>query len=228
MGWTNVERSSLTGARPRWVMLGIVLLLLVAAAAPKCSAQTWGEFFNQKKTQRKYLLNQITALQAYIGYAKKGYAVVSEGINTVGDISRGEFGLHSAFISGLKRVSPAVRNDARVAEIIAMQLSILKGFSSLKAGGQLSAEQMSYVAEVSGGVTSACYQDLSELLLIVSSGELEMNDKERLERLDQVHARMVEKSGFTSSFCLEVKGLISQKATESETLQKLRRYYGIN
>jgi hypothetical protein len=226
MVWTRREYSVLTGARLRWVIVFLAGVLLITATAPRCSAQTWGEIFNQKKTQKKYLLNQIAALQVYLGYARKGYDVVSSGLDAVRDISSGEFNLHSAFISGLKKVSPAVRNDTRVAEIIAMQLSILKGFARIKGGDLLSPDQVIYVAEVANGVIAECYQDLSELLLVVSSGKLELNDQQRLERLGGIHERMADKSAFAQSFSGEVSLLIRQKSIEQQSLEKLRRYYG--
>jgi hypothetical protein len=39
-------------------------------------------------------------LQGYIGFAKKGYDIATNGIHTVRDIKNGEFGLHSALSQG--------------------------------------------------------------------------------------------------------------------------------
>ncbi|MCH5688762.1 conjugal transfer protein TraI [Niabella sp. W65] len=49
----------------------LLFLLLVVSAGSNLQAQTFAEWFQQKKTQKKYLLQQIAALQVYIGYAKK-------------------------------------------------------------------------------------------------------------------------------------------------------------
>ena len=52
-----------------------------------CHAQTWAEWFQQKQTQKKYLIEQIAALQVYLGYAKKGYDIASKGIHLLqGDV----------------------------------------------------------------------------------------------------------------------------------------------
>ncbi|WP_448103463.1 hypothetical protein [Pedobacter panaciterrae] len=203
-------------------------LVLITATAPGCRAQTWAEWFSQKKTQKKYLLQQIAAFQVYIGYAKKGYEIVGSGLQTVRDISNGEFNLHNVFITGLKQVSPAIRNDVRIAEIIALQFGMLRSFSGLKSSGGLSADQLLYVAEVANEVISACYHDLEELLLIITSGKLEMKDDERLSRLNGIYERMQEKSAFTQNFCGEVDVLIHQRELELETVEKLRRYYEID
>jgi len=200
----------------------------MVATAPKCSAQNWSEIFNQKKTQIKYSLNQIAALQLYISYAQKGYQVASAGINTVRDITDGEFSLHQAFVTGLKQVSPVISKDFRVAEIITMQAWILRSFSSFKGENLLSGDQMLYTAQVAAVVISECYQELSELLLVVTAGKVEMNDQERLIRLEEIYLRMLDKSEFTRGFCLELEIMGKQRQSEQQTIKSIRRWYEIN
>lgn len=225
----SIEQLRFNGFRQRYKCFGTLLLvlLMIAAAAPNCRAQTWAEIFKQNKTQRKYLLNQIAALQVYIGYAKKGYELVGSGIGTIRDLSRGEFDLHTAFITGLKQVSPLIRNDARVAEIITLQLSVMKSFGGIKSGQWLSADQLFYVAEVTDVVLGKCYHDLEELLLVITAAKLEMKDDERLKRLEGIHERMLDKYAFAQSFSREAGLLIRQKQLEQNTVEKLRRYYEI-
>jgi hypothetical protein len=213
----------------RKVLLCFCLLLVLGFGSGfSATAQTWAEWFSQKKTQKKYLLEQIAALQVYLEFARKGYAVVGDGIGLVRDISRGEFSLHEAFISGLAKVSPVVRNDFRVAEIVLLQAGILKAFNGIKGQDLLSADQLVYVAEVASGVINDCYADLAELLLVVTSGKLEMSDAERLDRLDQIYLRMLDRSGFSRWFCGDASLLLRQKKMEQQTLKNLRRYYGID
>ena len=135
--------------------------------------------------------------------------------------------MHNAFITGLKQVSPAIRNDLRIGEIIALQLGMLKNFDSVKSSGGLRPEQLIYIAEVANEVISTCYHDLEELLLIITSGKLEMKDDERLSRLNGIYDRMLDKFAFTQDFCGEAKMLVRQRELEQETVKKLRRYYEI-
>lgn len=210
------------------LILVLAALLLTAAAAPSCRAQTFGEWFNQKKTQKKYLLEQIAALQVYIGYAKKGYELVGSGIETIRDITSGEFGLHNAFVSGLKKVSPVIRDDVRVAEIVAMELEIIAGFSRMRGLEGLRVDQLMYLGSVSGLVLLGCYQDLEELLLVVTSGKVEMKDDERLVRLNGIYERMVDRSAFARYFSGQFAGLLRQQSLEAEAIERLRRYYEID
>lgn len=203
----------------------LVLVLLVAVFPLFSLAQTFGEFFNQKKTQKKYLLQQIAALEVYAGYLKKGYQIVDGGLTTIRDISNGEFKLHNVFISSLKQVSPVIRKDARIAEIIALQLSILKAFGEIKSNALLSVDNLNYIALVADGIITACYADLEELLLVITSGKLEMQEDERLERLDKVYISMLDKSAFTQDFCNHTAQLIRQRASEQNEIGNLMNMF---
>src|SRR5674476_818487 len=96
--------------------LFIILTLIFIAA--DSHAQTWDEWFAQKQTQKKYLLQQIAALQTYISTAEKGYKIASDGIHTISNIKNGELNLHSLFFNSLKTVNPKIKNATIVAEII--------------------------------------------------------------------------------------------------------------
>lgn len=205
-----------------------ICFLLCAFSFQPAKAQTFAEWFSQKKKQKEYLLKQIAGLQVYIGFAKKGYDIASSGIHTVRDIKNGEFGLHSAFFSSLKAVSPFIRNNSKVAEIIEMQLSISKSFNGIKSNDLLSDGDRDYIGSVREKVLDECLTDLEELLLVITSGKIEMTDDERIKRLDQVYAGMKDKSAFTQSFTGEVSLFISQKESEQRSINQNRRLYEIN
>ncbi len=204
-----------------------LMTVLVSAAATETMAQTWREFFSQKKTQKKYLLQQIAALQTYISYAKKGYNITSTGISTIKDIKNGEFDLHNAFFNSLKTVSPLVRKNVKIAEIIDLQQSITKNLNGIGDNASLSQADREYIASVRKKVLEECAADLEALLLIVTSGRLEMTDDQRINRLDNLYAAMRDKSAFTQSFCNGARLLIRQKADEKQAIQLLKTQYEI-
>jgi len=49
-----------------------IFLLIIISFSRTSYAQTWNEWFNQKKAQIQYLLGQVAANEIYIGYAEKG------------------------------------------------------------------------------------------------------------------------------------------------------------
>src|SRR5690349_4960560 len=89
------------------------------------NAQTFNEWFRQKKTQKKYLLQQIAALKVYLDYLKKGYKIVDKGLTIVGDIKQGKFDLDIEYLESLANVNSAVSGSAKVAGIIAYQKRIM-------------------------------------------------------------------------------------------------------
>lgn len=198
--------------------------LLVCGFPLSGAAQTFAEFFKQKKTQKRYLLQQIAALKVYLGYAKKGYELVGSGLSTVRDITNGEFSLHNAFISSLKKVSPFVRSNAKVAEIIACQLGIMRAFD-IGERDKLPVSSQLYVQDVKAHLLDECFKDLEELLLVVTAGKVEMSDSDRLERLDKVYLSMMDKYSFALDFSAQVKLLIAGGTSEELSINYLKRLY---
>lgn len=210
----------------KYLRLGLSAFMLLLLVCTDLRAQTWAEFFKQKKTQKKYLLHQIAALQVYIGYARKGYELVGNGLETVRDISNGELGLHNAFIKSLRQVSPAVRNDVRVAEFLSMQLLVLRITRSWGDHELLTDENRDYISAVGGNLRGKCLDDLEELLLVVTAGKLEMDDQERLRRIGVLYESMNLHLGFTREFTAQVNLLVSSRQRELLELEQMEDHYG--
>lgn len=205
---------------------GLAALMVLSLFTFSAPAQTWGEIFNQKKTQQKYLMQQIAALQLYIGYAKKGYAIVGGGINLVRDISDGQFGLHKSFFASLAAVNPNIKSSAVVSEIIESGLSIVSIAKSWKPS-EFSLSEGAYVSMVKANLLTLVVSDLEELLLVITSGRLEMKDDERMDRLQALRESLQEKHGFSLSFDSDLRMLKRQRGREQQSIDQIRRWYGI-
>ena len=202
-----------------------ILLLIILFSGSGSHAQTWSEWFSQKKTQKKYLLEQLAALKVYAGYAKKGYQIGSTGINFIRDLSKGEFDLHDTFISSLKTASPFISNNGRVTEIIALQMEINGVFAELLKNNSLSSSNLAYARLVNHNLLQECLNEMQELLIVVTSGKIEMPEGERLERLEGIYNSMQEKSVFAKHFSRGAKLLIAQKKMELHNLKSLEKWY---
>jgi hypothetical protein len=202
------------------------MLVALSSWAFSASAQTWGEFFSQKKTQKKYLLQQIAALQVYIGYAKKGYDIVGSGIHAVRDISNGEFSLHRNFFSSLAAVNPNIKNSAAVSEIINGGLAVIAVLKQWTSAG-LNAEDQTYVALVRADLLAECAADLEDLFMVITAGKLEMKDDERLTRLETLRLSMQDKYDFALYFTGNLQRLIRNRVREQQSIDQIRRWYGI-
>lgn len=203
-----------------------LLIILLTAMATVTRAQTWNEVFKQKETQKKYLIQQIAAMKLYAGYLKKGYDIANKGINSIKDISKGEFDLHQSFFTSLKMVNPAIAGNSKIAQVIAWQMTISKDLFVLNSRIELPPSDKSYIRQVRLKVMKECEQDMEELLLVITQGKLEMKDDERINRLDKVYESMKDKYQFTQSFSNQVKTLSLQKEQEERNNEASKKLYG--
>ena len=167
-------------------------------------AQTLEEWTQQKQTQIKYLLNQVAANKVYIAYLQKGYSIASKGLTTIGQIKNGEYTLHKDFFNALLSINPAIKNWSKVAGIITLQVQIIKqvnkGFNRIKELDQLTTDELIYCSTIIQNLFNDCEEIIRELLIIITDGNLEMKDDERIRRIDQLHVSM--QSNFT--FCTKL------------------------
>jgi len=176
-------------------------------------AQTFDEWFRQKKTQIKYLVSQIAALKVYDSYLNKGYNIAQNGLTDIYDFKKGEFDLHQTFFSSLKAINPTVANYARIADIISYQQAIIKNFKQVLQTQNITPAEMSYLQSVYNNMTDACTKSLNELIDVVTADTYTMKDDERIKRIDAVYADMKDKYGFTQSFTSEAQLLAAERVS---------------
>lgn len=207
----------------------IIAILLVVFYAGH--AQSWDEFFNQKKTQKKYLVQQIAALQVYAGYLQKGYTIARDGISRVQSIGKGDFSLHNNFFASPGIVNPRIKHYAKVAEIIVMQVSIAKQASSTmkqcRNGKQLTGAEINYLQSVFNRLLNDCIQSLDELNTVISNGNTQMKDDERIKRIDALYTDMQDKQVFVQSFNRSANGLTVQRINEARDIVISKKLNGV-
>ncbi|MDM8172950.1 hypothetical protein QT327_01080 [Olivibacter sp. 47] len=208
------------------VLLYWIVILPLSSVVNIAQAQTFSEFFKQKKTQKKYLLTQIAALQLYSGYVRDGYNIARSGLQTVKGFTNGEFSLHNVFISSLTAVSPFIRNHVKVTETMAFQLAISKLFNMLKKDvGVLSSSQKAYVEKIHAKLSEDCSRDMEELMLVIASGKIEMTEGQRLQRLDKVYMSMRDRFSFAQHFAGQVNVLKGQIRSELKSVNQIHNMY---
>lgn len=212
-------------------MKKLTILLLLSLLATGIQAQTYDELFEQKKTQKKYLIQQIAALKIYLGYVKEGYSIAEKGLNTIGDIKNGELNLHTDYFSSLKNVKPEIKNHTKVAGIISLQISIMDTYkhvySNVNESGAFNPEEVSYINRVFTRLLDDCAGTLDELTMITTASKLEMKDGERLERIDELYKDMQDKYTFAQSFGNEAMVLAVGRIQEKNNIQTSRTLNGI-
>lgn len=209
----------------------LLFLLILVSMTGSLKAQTLAEWFQQKKIQKKYLLQQIAALQIYIGYAQKGYQIAKEGLTTIGGFTRGEFNLHADYFNSLKVVNPEIKHYAKVAEIIGLEIKIVQNYNStfrkLKSTDAFSNDELSYIRSVFTNLLDDCEKTLDELIAVTTDGKLEMTDDERMARIDKLYLDMQDKFTFCNSFSNDAKLLAASRIKEQTEVKTSRALQGI-
>ncbi len=191
-------------------------------------AQSFAEWFNQKKTQIKYLTQQIAALQACRTSLEQGYAMMKSEWGAIGNFKNGEFGLHQDYYNSLLAVNPRVKSSVNLSTIQAEQQSIVSQFNAIKNLNGLQADELAYINSVRQNIIDQCSKDLDDLQAVLSAGELQMTDDERIQRINQITAAIKDKYVFTCSFVNQVRLLAMQRNKDDQNTQTLRRYYETN
>lgn len=209
----------------------IIFSITLTLSCSFVNAQTFNEWFRQKKTQKKYLKEQIVALKVYLDKLKKGITIVHKGLNTISNIKDGNFNLDRDFFSSLKNVKPAIRNSAKVADILAFQVYVIRDMKEVyqfcEHNDNFTPEEIRYIAKVHQNLLLLCDASLSELLTIIHSGEAEMTDNERLIKINKIYDDMLDKHTFVQAFKNDTQALSLEREKEKRELELLKKNFEI-
>ena len=208
----------------------LIIILSLTVLFNHSRAQTFDEWFNQKKTQKKYLIEQIVALQVYLDYVKKGYTIAKNGLTAIENIKNGNFNLDRDFFKSLKNVKPAIKNSVKVVDIIAFQYSIIRDMKNVyrfcQNNKHFTPEEVRYVARVHTSMLLLCDASLSELHTIIQSDDAQMTDDERLQRIDKIYGDMEDKQAFVRAFSNDTRLLSLEREKEGIEINQLKKQYG--
>lgn len=205
----------------------VILLLCVASLSTK--AQTFGEWFNQKKTQTKYLIQQIAELKVYAGVLNKGYTIARGGLQTINNIKHGDFNLHSDYFASLKNVPPAVRDALLVSDIMLYQKQLIGLCHSDHNLFTTDQPESNIVAAKNSldGILDQVNTSIDMLTLLVSSGRLSMKDDQRVSQLQALDLALADLYQYAQGFQLSTAQLIQQRKAEEGSLYMLKKLNGI-
>jgi len=202
------------------------MVLLISTQVASAQSFSFSDLFGQANKQKNYYMQQIAAYNAFESELKQGYNVIKNGLSGIQAINLAELNAHSAYYASLKQPGSAVKNNTQVQDILTWQSDIVNSFNQPFAG--LTSDEQSYVTTVQANLLNGCNTDLADLQNLLASGNLQMTDDQRLNRLAKIHADMLDKYRFSQSFCNSVKLLAAQRqqgTTETQTLQSI---YGTN
>lgn len=209
----------------RVALCGFFLLIAVLP----CRAQTFSEWFRQKKTQKKYLLQQVVKLQLYLQYAKKGYNIVNTGLTTISRIKDGDFKLHEFFFAGLSTVNPTIRSYSKTEAALSRIENIHRRAGNAK---NLLADNTLFTDEEKNFITGALDNMLQQLLDdagqlndLLANNSMQMSDGERLECIDSVYESLDLKEQWVTHLVIQCNLLTRQREKRGNDLKVLQEIY---
>lgn len=208
------------------ITIVITLFLLISLNMPvKIHAQS------QEATQLVLNYEKLRQLEEILDNMYKGYKILSNGYNTIKNISEGNFSLHQVFLDGLYAVNPAVRNYKRIPYIIQYQKFLVKeykrAFNRFKIDPNLTVREVKYLANVYSYLFKQSLRNLDELLMIVTAAKLRMSDEERLRAIDRIYYDLENKVVFLKLFNSTTQWLAMQRARDNHDVITLQKLYGV-
>lgn len=192
--------------------------------------QTWSEWFKQKKTQKKYLLEQIAAYQVYLGYAKKSYDLAKDGTKLIGDIKNGDFGLHNEYFNSLKIVNPKIKDASQTRDLLAMYLAMEKSRSAVlkltESSKVFSTEEKIAIFDFHTNLKKEVEKNMGEMKLLTENGRLELTDDERILRIGDLYREMQLKYGLQLQTAAKIKAVAVSRISDNNSLESLKKLYG--
>ena len=187
----------------------------------------------QSDEAKQLLLNveKLAQFKQILSDLKKGYDILSKGYNTIKDISQGNFDLHKVFLDGLMEVSPAVKKYKKVADIIRMQIQLVKeyksAFNRFKNNTHFDIKEVDYIGKVSNNLFDASLKNLDALVTVITANQLRMTDDERLNSIDKIYDEMQDKLVFLRHFNNSTSILAVQRKREKNDVDVMRKLYDL-
>lgn len=136
-------------------------------------------------------LNQLNELLAQM---KARYEIVQRGYLQVKSVTEGNFQLHEVFLNRLYTVNPKVKTYYRVGEIFHLQVQLLEfsrnSLKQLKLEPKSSLQDIAYLSGVFFRLTGVSMRNLEELILLITDGQFQMDDAERISAIDRIYSDM--------------------------------------
>lgn len=159
------------------------------------------------------------------------YRVLEFGYNTISKIASGNYSVHELFIDGLMMVNPSIRNYKRIPYIINYQQLLLQEYSRaydrFQRDPHFTPQEIQYLYNVYSYLFTASVRNIDDLIDIITSTKLSMNDDERLRAIDAIYYEMESKLRFVRSFNNSTQLLAIQRARSANDVKTINQLYGV-
>lgn len=210
-------------------MKKLVITVACIIATLLSHAQNFEQWFRQKQTEIKYLAEQIAALKAYGEVLSKGYDIAHRGLTDIFSAKEKDYRQHDSYFNSLWKVKSGIKRYSKVALTLEMKSLIEGSYRKLRSwpSDLLNDSEWDYINRVFKNLLRGSEDLTDELSMVVSNGQVQLKDDERLRRIDSIYSQMQDRYQFSQSFLSQIKVLIADWLKENGELQKLSSLYGL-
>lgn len=207
-------------------MKTILIILFLSIGTLRATAQV------EELAQLALNIEKLAQFKQILSDLKKAYQILYGGYNTIRNISEGNFTLHQGFLDGLFQISPAVKQYKKTGEIITLQVQLVKEYKNAYArfrhNNWFAKNEIDHIGMVYSRLFKQSVENLDALINVITANKLRMSDDERLSAIDQIFARMQEKTVFLRNFNSSTSVLGIQRSRDQNDVEAMRRLYKIN
>lgn len=210
-------------------MIRVIMMVLLVPNVGILNAQTFEEWFKQKETQIKYLVEQIGALKAYGEVVNRGYDITHNGLTNVFNNEEGDYRQHSNYFLSLWKVKTGIKTYSKAFSILSMKADIQKLYRLVQSFTTefLNDKESNYASSVYGNLVKDCNDLVDELEMVTNNDQLQLKDDERIRRIDKIYLQMQDRYQFSQSFANEIRLLVRGRRKEAIEVNKFSSLYGI-
>lgn len=172
---------------------------------------------------------KLSSMKATLQEMYQGYTELKDGYTRIRDIVKDNFNLHDAYLDALWVVSPAVRNDPRMQEIIINVERIIDVYQAAtgRLGGVWTTQELNFIDGTFSLLLQRSQQVVNELTMISTDNELRMNDAQRMQALARIDTEVKSELSFMERFDQELAIEAARRGQESNDINTLKSIYGL-
>ncbi|WP_225872764.1 conjugal transfer protein TraI [Pedobacter frigoris] len=139
--------------------------------------------------------------------------------------------LYSKYFDELARIKSAIAYYQRVKDITQRQVDIVNEYRQAKSvfarDKHFSIDELGYMEDVYRGILDASLKNIDQLLLVVNSFKVQMDDAKRLEIIEQVAVKIDQNYQDLKQFNTRQIRLSLDRSKEAGELNSIKKLYGI-
>lgn len=207
-------------------MKKIILLTYLVHLSISCPSQTFDEWFKQKATQKKYLVEQIAALKAYGLVLEEGYQIVSQGLDLVHAVRNGDFIQHQDHFDSYSIINPFIKDqkESEKMDLLYRRIQQTNLFTSeiLKKEDSFTRNEENSLLQILLEIQQESNQLYSEFKNLLKKGNLKMTDQARMSRLNHTYQEMQKVNDFANSLYMDCQFIKQNRQLENLSISQFQ------